>query len=128
MIKKAKINAGPSGTIPGVPRAPASAGNNSRSSGSRIDSDENQGSEEGELLSEEYDSTESESDGTEYSDIESKKPPATSAAALHKQLHRYIQQERDKGGDGLDVVVDQLIIQERKQAKLEHLLSAQRPG
>ena len=73
MIKKAKIDTGPSGAIQGVPKAPVSAGNNSRSSGSRIDSDENQGSEEGELLSEQYDSTESESDGTEYSDNEFQK-------------------------------------------------------
>ena len=102
-------------------------GSISRSSGSKIDSDENQGSEEGELLSEEYDSTESESDGTEYSDNESQKLTANSAAALRKQLHRFIQKEKDAGGDGFDAVVNQLIIQERKQAKLEHQQSAQRP-
>ena len=80
------------------PRAPTPAGSNPRSSGSKIDSDDNQGSEEGELLSEDYDSTESESDGTEYSDNESQKLTANSAAALRKQLHRFIQREKDAGG------------------------------
>ena len=132
MIRKAKIDTGPSGAIPGVPRAPASAGNNSRSSGSRIDSDENQGSEEGELLSDTYSDTEPESDGTEHSDIEppvgTQNSPAPSAAALRKKLHNYIQKAREEGEDEMNIVVEELIKRERKQARLENLLSVNRPG
>ena len=57
-----------------------------------------------------------------------KKPPAPSAAALRRKLHKYIQKAREEGEDELDVVVDELIKQERKQAKLEYQLSAKRPG
>ena len=39
-----------------------------------------------------------------------------------------VQQARDEEEDELDVVVDEHIKQERKQAKLEYQLSAKRPG
>ena len=97
MIKRSRNMAGPSGVRPGAPRAPASSAGSISRAGSRFDSDDNQGSEEGELLSDSYSSTESDSDGTELSDPEppvgKKKPPATSDAALRRKIHRYIQQQ-----------------------------------
>ena len=132
MIKRSKNTAGPSRVRPGAPKAPASSAGSISRAESRIDSDDNQGSEEGELLSDAYSDTEPESDGTEHSDTEppvgTKKPSAPSAAALRRKLHKYIQKAREEGEDELDVVVDELIKQERKQAKLEYQLSAKRPG
>ena len=54
LIKKSKNTPGPSQVRPGAPRAPASSTGSTSRSDSRIDSDDNQGSEEGELLSDTY--------------------------------------------------------------------------
>ena len=81
MIKRSRNMAGPSGVRPGAPRAPASSAGSISRAGSRFDSDDNQGSEEGELLSDSYSSTESDSDGTELSDPE---PPVGKKS--HQQL------------------------------------------
>ena len=72
--------------------------------------------------------TESESERTEYSDNESQQLSDTTSAGLRKKLHRYIQKEKDEGGDEFDVIVNMLVAQERKLAKLELQQSAQRPG
>lgn len=132
LIKKSKNTPGPSGVRPGAPRAPASSTGSISRSDSRIDSDDNQGSEEGELLSDTYTDTEPESDGTEHSDIEppvgTQNSPAPSAAALRKKLHNYIQKAREEGEDEMNIVVEELIKRERKQARLENLLSVNRPG
>ena len=107
LIKKARpdptparrnAQSGPSGFNPGPPRTSTPSSSIPRSSGSKIDSEDNQSSEEGKVSSEDYDSSESESDGTEYSDNEAQNLTATTAAGLRKELHRYIQEEMNKRG------------------------------
>ena len=71
--------------------------------------------------------TESESEGTEYSDDDSSHISDTTSAGLRRKLHRYIQREKERG-EGFNEIVNRLVAQERLLAKLEIRQSAQSPG
>ena len=95
---------GPSGINPGPPRSSSPPVSIARSSGSKIGSNSHHSSEEEENSSDDaqsFESTESESEGTEYSDNESQQLSDTTSAGLRRKLHRYIQRERDGGEMGL---------------------------
>ena len=85
---------GPSGTNPAPHRSSSPPASIARSSGSKIGTDSHHSSEEEENSSDDaqsFESTESESEGTEYSDDESSQISDTTSAGLRRKLHRYIQ-------------------------------------